>query len=213
AWLRNVDHGTTPSMASPDGAEKLRNRLRTSASPGVYLCQASELLKATRRLTRREKYLRWVDELRARNCNMFQMAKRMSIFVFWKIRWCLFGPYGHGKTRSTPAETLNLKPGEWVEVKPVEAIVKTLDQHGNNRGLWFSPNMRLLCGQRHRVERRIEKLIVDGTGEMRQLRDTVFLEGSHCGCSHIVFGGCSRCEFVYWREIWLRRLDNAEKPI
>src|SRR5437867_9485459 len=59
------------------------------------------------------------------------------------------------------------------------------------------------------VERKIEKLIVDGTGEMRQLHNTVFLEGSHCGCAHIAFGGCSRCEFVYWREIWLRRSDNS----
>ena len=69
--------------------------------------------------------------------------------------------------------------------------------------------MRLLCGQRRRVERRIEKLIVDGTGEMRQMNDTVFLEGSYCGYAPIALGGCSRCEFVYWREIWLRPSDDS----
>jgi hypothetical protein len=55
------------------------------------------------------------------------------------------------------------------------------------------------------VKARLDKIIVDGTGEMRRLTNTVSLEGSLCGCAQIAFGGCSRCEFVYWREIWLRR--------
>src|SRR5260370_1879809 len=59
--------------------------------------------------------------------------------------------------------------------------------------------MRRLCGRQQHVEKRIDKIIVDGTGEMRQLRNTVFLEGSHCGCSHVAFGGCPRDEYVYWR--------------
>jgi len=65
--------------------------------------------------------------------------------------------------------------------------------------------MRLLCGSPRRVKQRIDKLIVDGSGEMRQLRNTVFLEGSLCSCESIALGGCARDEFVYWREIWLRR--------
>jgi hypothetical protein len=44
---------------------------------------------------------------------------------------------------------------------------------------------------------------------MRQLRNTVFLEGSLCGCSCVAFGGCPRGEFAYWREIWLRRVPAA----
>jgi hypothetical protein len=92
-----------------------------------------------------------------------------------------------------------------VEVRPIENIVETLNETAHNRGLWFSPDMRLLCERQQRVARRIDKLIVDGTGEMRQLRNTVYLEGSLCGCAYVAFGGCSRCEFVYWREIWLRR--------
>lgn len=98
--------------------------------------------------------------------------------------------------------------GELVEVKPMASIVGTLNAKAYNRGLWFSPDMRLLCGQRRKVERRLNKIIVDGTGEMRQLQNTVYLEGSMCGCPHVAFGGCSRCEFVYWREIWLRRVGN-----
>jgi len=75
--------------------------------------------------------------------------------------------------------------------------------------LWFSPDMRLLCGRRRKVEKKIDKIIVDGTGEMRQLRNTVFLEGSYCGCPHVAFGGCPRSEYVYWREIWLRRPSDT----
>src|SRR5260370_37278512 len=78
--------------------------------------------------------------------------------------------------------------------------------------------MRRLCGRQQHVEKRIDKIIVDGTGEMRQLRNTVFLEGSHCGCSHVAFGGCPRDEYVYWREVLLwsatrARADTPRAPI
>jgi hypothetical protein len=209
AWLRKVDDGAKPSLVQPAASEQLRARLRTSLGSNIYFCQASELLKATRKLTKLERYSNWLGEIRARNCGPLEMARRISIWVLWKARRVLFGHYGRGKTKSTPTERLNLQPGDWVEVKPIESISKTLDQRAHNRGLYFSPDMRLLCGQRRRVERRIEKLIVDGTGEMRKLHDTVFLEGSHCGCPYIALGGCSRCEFVYWREIWLRRCDDS----
>lgn len=90
-------------------------------------------------------------------------------------------------------------------------IIQTLDDKGKNRGLYFSPDMRLSCGRRYRVKGRIDKIIVDGTGEERQLRNTVCLEGSTCGCAYLGFGmaGCSRCEVSYWREIWLRRADGT----
>ena len=110
---------------------------------------------------------------------------------------------------------LNLQPGEWVEVKSMESIVETLNEKGYNRGLYFSPDMRLWCGKQCRVKGRLDKIIVDGTGQMRQLRNTVCLEGSTCGCSYMGFamGGCSRCELTYWREIWLRRSDAHNGPL
>lgn len=209
AWLRKVDESASPAAVAPADREKLRERLRTMTAPNLYFCQASELLRATKSLTKWERYTKWVSEIRSGNCSVWEMAQRMGIFLGWKVYRKAFGPYGHSTSKSTPAETLNLQAGEIVRVKPVGSIFKTLDDTASNRGLWFSPNMRLLCGQQQRVERRIDKLIVDGSGEMRQLRNTVFLEGSHCGCAHIAFGGCSRAEYVYWREIWLRRSDES----
>ena len=213
AWLRKVEDATTPSKVQPTEREQLRARLKTMTAPNLYFCQASELLKATNLLPKLEGYGTFLRDIRAGNCGPVEMARRIGIFLFWKARRTLLGPYARRKSTSTPTETLNLQAGELVEVKSMESIRETLDHTASNRGLWFSPNMRLLCGRQQRVQRRIEKLIVDGSGEMRQLRNTVFLEGSLCSCPHIAFGGCSRAEYVYWREIWLRRPGTpAEAP-
>jgi hypothetical protein len=93
----------------------------------------------------------------------------------------------------------------WKDRKPYNDALFRLDPAAHNRGLYFTPDTGLCCGSRQRVVRRLDKIIVDGTGQMRQLRNTVYLEGAHCGCSHVAFGGCPRGEFSYWREIWLQR--------
>ena len=213
AWLRKVEHSTVPAVAgSGAGSERLRARLKTKAGPKTYFCQASEILKATNHMSRKERFTKCVSEIREGNCSIGEMAVRLATWMFWRIRRVFLGPYARGINTATPMESLNLKAGEWVEVKPMENIVQTLDKAANNRGLWFSPDMRLSCGQRRQIEKRIEKIIVDGTGEMRQLRNTVFIEGSLCGCPYVAFGGCSRSEYVYWREIWLRRAGEPGQP-
>lgn len=208
AWLRKVDDTAFSPSAVSEGREKLRARLKTLHGPKTYFCQASELLKAAEPLPRRERFTKCFSDIWARNCSVPEMARRIATWLVWRIRRVFFGVYARGTNKSTPIESLNLEPGELVEVKPMESIIQTLNQTAHNRGLWFSPDMRLLCGKRRKVERRIDKIVVDGTGEMRQLHNTVYLEGSMCGCPHVAFGGCSRCEFVYWREIWLRRVVN-----
>ncbi len=205
AWLRKPEDGASQPNADSKGQERLRTRLKTSTDPETYFCQASELLKVTAPLPRLGRFGKCFTEVWVGNCSAWQMAQRIGVWVFWKLRRVFFGKYARGAHKSTPVESLNLQPGELVEVKPIEAIIETLDERANNRGLCFTPDMHLLCGGRQRVERRLEKIIVDGTGKMRQLRNTVYLEGSHCGCSHVAFGGCPRQEFSYWREIWLRR--------
>jgi hypothetical protein len=189
--------------------EQLRARLKTSAGPKTYFCQASELLKATHHMSRWERIANCFSEVRAGNCTVLQMAQRIGIWLFWRIRRKLLGEYAHGSNTSTPVGGLSLQAGESVEVKSMADINATLNRRGYNRGLYFSPDMRLLCGGQQLVLRRLDKIIVDGTGEMRRLRDTVCLEGSLCGCAHVAFGGCSRCEFTYWREIWLRRSGSS----
>jgi hypothetical protein len=209
AWLRRVDDPAVHPKFATEGSERLQARLKTKRDPNTYFCQASELLNATNRMPRRQRITKCLSEVREGNCSTRQMASRIATWLFWRIRRIFLGPYGRGTNKTTPAESLNLRGGEWIEVKPMKDITQTLNETAHNRGLWFSPDMRLLCGRRQRVERKIEKIIVDGTGEMRQLRNTVFLEGSYCGCPHVAFGGCPRCEYVYWREIWLRRTPQS----
>jgi hypothetical protein len=139
------------------------------------------------------------------------MVRRVAIWLFWRVRRKLLGEYARGPCRATPAaESLGLLAGDSVEVKPIAEILETLNGRAHNRGLYFTPDMRLLCGRRSRVGRRLDRIIVDGTGRMRQLRGTVQLEGSLCGCAHVALGGCSRSEFAYWREIWLRRARGGD---
>jgi len=207
-WLRKVDNPAVPAKVAIDGSEQLRARLKTKRDSRVYFCQASELLNATDHMPRRERFTKCLTEIREGNCSTWQMAQRMATWLIWRVRRVFFGPYGRGTNKSTPVESLNLAAGEWVEVKPMKDITRSLNEAAHNRGLWFSPDMRLLCSRGQRVEKKIEKIIVDGTGEMRQLRNTVFLENSYCGCPHVAFGGCSRREYVYWREIWLRRVPG-----
>jgi len=214
SWLRKVEGvSTIPLIADPESSRQLRARLKTSTSPKTYFCQASEILNATKELSHWERFGKCFSEVRSGNCDVPEMGKRIRIWLFWKIRKIFLGTYARGSQKSTPAESLNLRSGEWIEIKPLASITQTLDDRAYNRGLYFTPAMGGLCGEQHRVERKPEKIIVDGTGEMRQLRNTVFLEGSLCGCSCVAFGGCPRGEFAYWREIWLQRTESAEQPV
>jgi len=205
AWLSKVEEADVQQWVEPMDSNRLRAGLKTSTGPRTYFCQASELLKATNQLSRLGRIGNCFTEVRAGNCNVLQMAMRIGIWLFWRIRRRCLGEYARGSRKSTPVECLNLQSDEWVEVKSMDSIVETLNESARNRGLYFTPDMRLLCGESNRVQGRIDKIIVDGTGEMRRLQNTVRLEGSLCGCAHVALGGCSRGELAYWREIWLQR--------
>ena len=209
AWLRKVEN---PELATVqgNGEQRLRSRLKTMSGADRYFCQSSEILRSTVELSRFERFTKCADEIQSRNSGFLSVLQKISVWTYWKARRAVFGPYGRGKKGATPAERLSLQQGEYVEIKPLEKIRETLDDKAYNRGLYFTPSMSQLCGQKRRVERRIEKIIVDGTGEMRTLRNTVFLEGELCECSCVAFGGCPRGEFSYWREIWLRRVGDSQ---
>jgi len=203
-WLRTV--GDEPQIVSDVEIAPI------TRSGDNYRCQATELLKATHAMSRVDRVSRYLDGLRQGNFTVFRMMRCVSIAVIWWIRTKLFGLYARGSQTKTPIESLNLQPGEWVEVKPMKNIIETLDKNGQNRRLYFSPDMRLFCGRKLRVKSRLDKMIIDGTGQMRRLKNTVCLEGSTCGCAYMGLGmaDCSRCEFTLWREIWLQRCDSSE---
>jgi hypothetical protein len=100
---------------------------------------------------------------------------------------------------------LNLQPGDWVEVRSAKEIFATLDGYDSLKGLQFTPEMANFCGKRFKVYKRVERIILEGTGELRKINSpTVLLENAICdGAAH---GGCDKSCFLFWREQWLKKL-------
>jgi len=102
---------------------------------------------------------------------------------------------------SDGSERLNLRPGELVEVKSEQEVQATLDEHGRYRGLLWMPGMARFCGKTYKVHKRVETIMLESTGELRKIRNTVLLADVMCENLY----GCDRSCFHYWREAWLRR--------
>jgi hypothetical protein len=103
--------------------------------------------------------------------------------------------------------TLNLKLGDWVEVKSAKEIFATLDAGGKLKGLRFTPEMAKFCGKKYRVYKLLKKIILEATGELRKIKTpTVLLEDVFCdGSAH---ADCDRSCFCFWREQWLKQVST-----
>jgi hypothetical protein len=101
-------------------------------------------------------------------------------------------------------EALNLQPGELVEVRTREEILSTLNENGFLKGLRLMPEQLEFCGRRLKVFKRLDRILLESTGEFRKMKNTVILEGSLCDG----WGGqCNRSCFFFWREAWLKRVE------
>jgi hypothetical protein len=71
------------------------------------------------------------------------------------------------------------------------------------------PEMLQFCGQRYTVTKRASKLCDTITWSgMRRMEDAVHLTGVRCdGSGH---GGCQAGCLVYWKEAWLKRVDDGD---
>ena len=112
----------------------------------------------------------------------------------------------------TPTEVLNLQPGELVQVRSKDEIMRTINAQRRNRGLSFDVEMVPYCGRTFRVLRRVDKIINEKTGTiMRMPNDCIVLEGVICsGCLSRNRLFCPRSIYPYWREIWLRRVGESK---
>lgn len=105
------------------------------------------------------------------------------------------------------SKSLNLNSGDWVEVKNESDILTTLDGDRKNSGLLWMAGMERFCGNKYRVFKRLTRIRIESTGEVRKMRNTVLLEGVYCNGEY--FGNCDRSCFYFWREAWLKRtLEN-----
>jgi hypothetical protein len=211
AWLEKVEDGDeeAPTRRGPiaAGSEQPLVVLKTRTAADRYFCQSSEFLKATLHLSSRQRIQKCFSAVAAGNISSWGMVKRILVWMWWKARTRLIGEHARGKQNNTPTESLNLQPGELVQVKSIGEIVTTLNKDGRNRGLHFSADQRPFCGGQYRVRSRADKFIAEGTGEMKHFRNTVILEDLLCDSACFAFGGCYRGDLLYWREIWLRRVE------
>ena len=176
-----------------------------------YSCQATTLREAT-------KPLRWWDprqyvkDLSSRNVRPLDLVLYLIIAGFnavmrlhWRGRPY---PYVRGLAgEKTPTEILNLQPGELVQVRSKNEIMRTINIHRRNRGLSFDVEMVPYCGRTFRVLSRVEKIIDEKTGRMIRMPSAcLILEGVTCGgCLSTNRLFCPRSIYPYWHEIWLRR--------
>lgn len=233
AWLERVrdpDSEEDPAVTLPGAPDVVGNTgprydlealacaTRAPAVEGAdaeqrYCCQATELLRATTPLW-------WWDprqyakDLSSRNIRLRDFVRYGIIAVFnlvmrlhWRGRPY---PYIRGVAgEKTPTAELNLQPGELVQVRSKNEIMRTINENSRNRGLSFDVEMVPFCGRTFRVLRRIERIIDEKTGRMIHPHNAcLILEGVTCsGCLSTNRLFCPRTIYPYWHEIWLKRVE------
>jgi hypothetical protein len=237
AWLKRVDGDVAepePRRSSlvPPGRSALdlvatTRRPADPATPGeeVYSCQATELLRAAPQWIPPWDLRQYVLDVRSGNAGLGATVRSMLVGAFneyqdfsrrrlpaWlRIRFGRRFPFIQGQQRKTPQETLDLRPGELVRVKPLEAIIETLDSNNRNRGMTFDPEMKKYCGRQARVLRRVERIIDEKTGRMLHLRNPCIILQDVI-CTSDFHRLCPRGIYPYWREIWLERVELNGHP-
>lgn len=113
--------------------------------------------------------------------------------------------------KQKPPRALDLKAGEWVEVRSQSEILATLDSNGRLGNLPFMPEMLQYSGKKFRVFKRADKTCEYTQGwSIRRMKDSVHLEGVRCdGSGH---DGCQAGCLIFWKEAWLKRAENDVVP-
>jgi hypothetical protein len=103
---------------------------------------------------------------------------------------------------------MQLRAGDFVEVRSKEEILSTLDDKGRLEGLPFMPQMFQYCGKRFKVYKRAHKTCdtVNVTGG-RRLAHGVHLD---LRCDGEAYGGCQAACLIFWKEAWLKPITPAD---
>lgn len=220
AWLRSIDT-TAATRKFELGLDQLRSRLKVKSAPARYFCQSTELYRATRAFPTTQKH--WtvrimLRELRDGDLSTSTILRLLARWFWQQLRRATGGDQRfHGLQKRTPTQSLDLKPDDVVRIKNLTEIRRTLDQHGRNRGMSLCSEMLSCCGGEARVRYRVDRIIDEETGLMKELSDTVTLKNiwnneslaEECLC-YGQLGDCPRGEIMYWREIWLERANHED---
>jgi len=226
AWLKPVAHEAgveppeeRPSTLSRADVECLYKASHAQAPEGEtrerYRCQATDLLKATTAVRRRDRLnpLFYVKDLTSGNVSLYVLMRygAMAALNAFLLRW--FGwrfPRLQGRASSkTPQQSLNLQPGDLVQVRSKAEIMQTLNASLRNRGLSFDPELVQYCERgTFRVLRRVDRIVNEKTGYMTVLPNPcMILDGVTCtGTVSAQRMFCPRAVYPYWHEVWLKRV-------
>ena len=213
-WLKPAAEGVAPE--APIDWVSVLARKKSSAQPPVdpaktYTCQATALAHATEPL-RMWDVRHYIRDLRSGALRPRELAKALFTAVYNKVSRSRGGrDLGMlvGTLQKTPAVSLALQPGERVRIKDKEQVVETLDANGKNRGMYFgNEEASRHCGSTFPVLTSIDRMILEDSGKMRSISNTVLLQGT--ACSGLCFQGCARNGYPMWREVWLERTGDAE---
>ena len=241
AWLRRADANEPECPSAPlDCLEALVRAGTRRTSPGktsgdvLHVCQATQLPAATRPLPW-WKPGQYVEDYRSGNVAISDIVSRLAFLLYAELvgsgvglgsalRWIYNRiqsvrggkPYpvrpGHLPAGGlTPTVDLGLKVGDFVRVKSGDEILATVDEFLANRGMGFSYEMMAYCGQTFRVSQRLQRVIDEKTGRLRELKNScLVLEGANCKGSCTRPLNCPRASPPYWREIWLERVNESD---
>lgn len=193
-WLEDNQKEIMPTTTAPPRADLLRG-----LEQGLRECQSSALCCATRPMSRSALLCSSAVDWPYAVLGLSRALRRK----FKSIHWRLFG-----NKKSKPKDSLGLKAGEWVQVKTRQEIEETLDAHSKHRGLTFTQSMVPFCGGHFQVLRRVDRIILEETGKMRSIKDTVILESVVCD-GYTGHGHCPRRQYHFWREAWLERIRST----
>ena len=208
AWLNPVDEHSQPlpkaktiSKADSGWLSQLPTR-----HADRYYCQSTELHAATSPLSRwniTQFFAEmWHGELSVRGFLEIFFQTARTRFLKLKESGLLVGTAGKKQKGD-----LNLQPGEWIDVKKPFEIEAALDAGSKNCGLAYVPSMSEYIGGRYQVEFPVKKIILEQTGKMVALTNTVALKGVNC--HGVCVKNCPRNSNLYWRESWLQRVDST----
>lgn len=217
AWIKRVNGTTSPSLAVSETMSGVFPYPTREAETERYVCQASELPRATFSIGLWGNAKSYYKDLVYGNLSITQFLKAIYLYLLTKIKkrsWKKECGTLVGELAKTPKGEPTLQPGDLVEVKSAMEIAATLDTYGRNRGLFFAVNMLAYCGKRYRVLTRIDNAINEQSGQMLSLSSTVLLET--VTCDGMCKRGCPRNGYIYWRDIWLRKIiegvESAGQP-
>jgi hypothetical protein len=223
SWLVRVDAKGPAPAATPQVfiplADLSRATVRPESPPAdakpaddYYRCQATDAFIATERLRVRQPG-QYVREIKSGNVSLPRFF-RVGARAVWgsvghRLGFKSLLPMKLAGKDAVKGESLDLKPGDWVQVKSPEEIGLTLDENGANRGLVFTAEMVPSCGKTFRVKDRVSRIVDERTGKMLHFKnECIVLEGSICTGDYAPGRWfCPRDMYPYWREAWLRRVD------